>query len=126
VWTDDNFGYIRRLSSPGERKRAGGAGVYWHLSYYGGPHSYLWINSTAPALMWEELHKAWENDARTMWMINVGDIKPMEIGMDYFARFAWNPTGLGPDSQPKFLRAFAAEQFGDKLAPAEVDQLTGF
>jgi hypothetical protein len=126
VWTDDNFGYIRRLSSPDERKRAGGAGVYWHLSYYGGPHSYLWINSTAPALMWEELHKAWENDARTMWIINVGDLKPMEIGVDYFARFAWNPTAFGPDSQPGFLRAFAAEHFGDELAPAVADLLTEF
>ena len=126
VWTDDNFGYIRRLSSPGERKRAGGAGVYWHLSYYGGPHSYLWINSTAPALMWQELHKAWENDARTIWMINVGDIKPMEIGMDYFARLAWSPTGFGPDSQPRFLRSFVAEHFGDKLAPAVADLMAEF
>jgi hypothetical protein len=126
VWTDDNFGYLRRLSSPAERKRAGGAGVYWHLSYYGGPHSYLWINSTAPALMWEELHKAWENDARTMWIINVGDLKPAEIGIDYYARFAWNPTAFGPDSQPRFLRAFAAEHFGDKLAPAVADLLTEF
>ena len=126
VWTDDNFGYIRRLSSPVERKRAGGAGVYWHLSYYGGPHSYLWINTTAPALMWEELHKAWENDARTMWMLNVGDLKPMEIGVDYFARFAWSPTAFGPDSQPRFLRAFAAEHFGAELAPAVTDLLTEF
>jgi hypothetical protein len=126
VWTDDNFGYIRRLSSPAERKRAGGAGVYWHLSYYGGPHSYLWINTTAPALMWEELHKAWDNDVRTMWMLNVGDLKPMEIGVDYFARFAWNPTAFGPDSQPRFLRAFAAEHFGAGLAPAVAELLTEF
>lgn len=126
MWTDDNFGYLRRLSSPEERKRSGGAGVYWHLSYYGGPHSYLWINSTAPALMWQELHKAWENEAHTMWMINVGDIKPMEIGIDYFARFAWKPTAFGPDSQPRFLRAFAAEHFGETLAPAVADLLTEF
>ncbi|MBP1624378.1 MAG: hypothetical protein H6Q07_2398, partial [Acidobacteria bacterium] len=72
VWVDDNFGYIRRLGKPAERVRPGGAGIYWHLSYYGSPHSYLWINSTAPALMWEELHKAWENDARTIWVINAG------------------------------------------------------
>jgi hypothetical protein len=114
------------LSSPDERKRAGGAGVYWHLSYYGGPHSYLWINTTAPALMWEELHKAWENDARTMWMLNVGDLKPMEIGVDYFARFAWAPTAFGPDSQPRFLRSFAAEHFGARLGPAVADLLTEF
>ena len=97
VWVDDNFGYIRRLSSAQERSRAGGAGVYWHLSYYGGPHSYTWINTTAPALVWEELEKAWENDARALWVVNVGDIKPAEIGIDFFSRIAWNPPAIGPD-----------------------------
>lgn len=126
MWVDDNFGYIRRLGAPSERSRPGGAGVYWHLSYYGGPHSYLWINTTAPALMWEELHKAWENDARTMWVINVGDIKPMEIGMDYFSKFAWNPEGFGPDSQPAFLRDFAARQFGEAAAAPVADLLGRF
>ena len=116
VWTDDNFGYIRRLGAPAERSRSGGAGIYWHLSYYGFPHSYTWINTTAPALMWEELRKAWENDARNLWVINVGDLKPMEIGIDYFSKLAWNPEAMGPDSQPGFLRAFAAQQFGPALA----------
>ena len=116
VWVDDNFGYIRRLGKPAERTRPGGAGVYWHLSYYGSPHSYLWINTTAPALMWEELHKAWENDARTIWVINVGDIKPAEVGIDYFAKLAWNPEAVGPDAQPHFLQDFAATQFGRELA----------
>jgi hypothetical protein len=113
VWVDDNFGYIRRLSAPEERSRSGGAGVYWHLSYYGGPHSYTWINTTPPALIWEELHKAWANDARNLWVINVGDIKPAEIGIDYFSRLAWNPDELGADSQPLFLRRFADGTFGD-------------
>jgi len=116
VWVDDNFGYIRRLSAPGERKRSGGAGVYWHLSYYGGPHSYTWINTTAPALMWEELHKGWENDARTLWVINVGDIKPMEIDIDYFSRLAWNPEGFSLGAQRQFLQEFAAKNFGEKSA----------
>jgi hypothetical protein len=61
-----------------------------------------------------------------MWMINVGDLKPMEIGVDYFARFAWNPTAFGPDSQPKFLQSFAAAHFGAALAPAVADLLTEF
>jgi hypothetical protein len=126
VWVDDNFGYIRRLSSPEERKRPGGAGVYYHISYYGGPHSYTWINTTAPALMWEELHKAWENDARTLWMLNVGDIKPMEIGIDYYARLAWNPEAMGADSQPKFLREFVAENFGKEVASAMSEMLTEY
>jgi len=117
VWADDNFGYLRRLSSPEERKRAGGAGVYWHLSYYGSPHSYTWINTTAPALMWEELEKAWNNDARRVWVINVGDIKPAEIGIDHFARLAWNPEKMGPTSQPRFLTDFATRNFGAATAP---------
>jgi hypothetical protein len=116
VWVDDNFGYIRRLSAPAERQRPGGAGVYWHLSYYGQPHSYTWINTTAPALIWEELHKAWENDTRALWVLNVGDIKPMEIGIDFFSRLAWNPMEWGPGSQPQFLRAFVAAHFGEKFA----------
>jgi hypothetical protein len=126
VWVDDNFGYLRRLSTPEERTRAGGAGVYWHISYYGGPHSYTWIDTTPPALFWEELHKAWENQARALWVINVGDIKPMEIGIDYFARLAWDPEGLGPDSQPRFLRDFAAKNFGAKSAGTMADFLMEF
>jgi len=126
VWVDDNFGYIRRLSSPQEQSRAGGAGIYWHISYYGQPHSYTWINTTAPALMWEELHKAWENNTRTLWMLNVGDIKPMEIGIDYYSRLAWNPDGFALGGQTNFLRAFAARNFGDKLAPPIADLLNDF
>src|SRR5215831_17701080 len=126
AWVDDNFGYLRRLSSPEERKRPGGAGVYWHISYYGGPHSYTWINTTPPALMWEELHKAWENEARTLWVLNVGDIKPAEIGVDYFSRLAWDPDGIGPDSQPHFLREFAAKNFGEKSAQQIADLLMDF
>ena len=126
VWADDNFGYIRRLSNPDERKRSGGAGVYYHLSYYGQPHSYTWINTTPPALMWEELHKAWENDARTLWVLNVGDIKPGEIGVSYFAHLAWSPGTNGPDSQPHFLHDFAAKTFGEQSAQPIADLLTDF
>jgi hypothetical protein len=126
VWVDDNFGYTRRLGSPQEGKRSGGAGIYWHLSYYGGPHSYLWLNTTPPALMWEELHKAYENDVRKIWVINVGDIKPMEIGIDYFSKMAWNTETIGPASQPTFLRRFAAEQFGEKLAAPVADLLSEY
>lgn len=126
VWVDDNFGYIRRLGAPEERARSGGAGVYWHLSYYGFPHSYTWINTTAPALMTEEFQKAWDNDARNLWVINVGDIKPMEIGIDYFSKLAWNPMAAGPDAQPRFLRSFAAQQFGKGLAGRVADLLGEF
>lgn len=123
VWVDDNFGYIRRLGNPEEQRRSGGSGVYWHISYYGSPHSYTWINSTAPALMWEELHKAWDNNARTLWVINVGDIKPGEIGIDYFSRLAWNPDGFKLGAQRTFLHDFATRNFGKKFAQPMADLL---
>ena len=126
VWVDDNFGYIRRLSSPAERKRSGGSGVYYHLSYYGNPHSYTWIDTTSPALIWEELHKAWENQARTIWMLNVGDIKPAEIGIDYYAQLAWAPSAMGTDSQPRFLNDFAAQTFGQSFAEPIAELLSDF
>jgi hypothetical protein len=126
IWVDDNFGYIRRLSNPEERKRVGGSGLYWHLSYYGGPHSYTWINTTAPSLMWEEFHKAWENEARKMWIINVGDIKPMELGIDYFSRLAWNPENQKANAQPQFLSAFVAEHFSSQSTHAISDLLNEY
>jgi Glycosyl hydrolase family 115/Gylcosyl hydrolase family 115 C-terminal domain/S-layer like family, C-terminal region len=126
VWADDNFGYIRRLSTPQERARPGGAGVYYHISYYGSPHSYTWINTTPPALMWEELHKAWENGAGNLWVVNVGDIKPAEIGISYYAALAWNPQKMGPDSQPIFLKDFAAKTFGDQNAQPIADLLSDY
>jgi hypothetical protein len=96
------------------------------MSYYGGPHSYTWINTTAPALMWEELHKAWENQARNLWVINVGDLKPMEIGIDYFSRLAWAPDALPLGAQRKFLQEFAARNFGEKLSKPMADLLMDF
>jgi len=126
VWVDDNFGYIRRLGSAAERGRSGGAGIYWHLSYYGNPHSYTWIDTTAPALIWEELHKAWENDARNLWVINVGDIKPEEIGIDYFSRLAWNPEGFNFAAQREFLGNFITRNFGQKYSKGMTDLLMKF
>jgi hypothetical protein len=126
VWVDDNFGYIRRLSNSSERKRSGGAGVYWHMSYYGGPHSYTWINTTSPAFMWEELYKAWVNDARRLWVINVGDIKPMEIGIDYFSKLAWNPENFNLGKQREFLMDFASCNFGEKFVQPLTELLMDF
>jgi hypothetical protein len=96
------------------------------LSYYGFPHSYTWINTTAPALMWEELHKAWENDASRLWIINVGDIKPAEIGIDYFSRLAWDPGAFPLGAQREFLRSFSAENFDGKYAEPLADLLMEF
>lgn len=118
VWPDDNFGYIRQLPDARERERAGGHGIYYHLSYWGRPHDYLWLESTAPALIWHEMTKAYEFGARRLWVVNVGDIKPIETGMTLFLKLAWDIKRYGPDVQRAFLRDFYAEQFGEEHADA--------
>ncbi|MDE6394225.1 MAG: glycosyl hydrolase 115 family protein, partial [Duncaniella sp.] len=90
VWPDDNYGFLKLLSSPRERERRGRAGVYYHLSYLGVPHSYLWLNTTPPMLMYEELKKAYDTGADRYWLLNVGDIKPMELGVQLFFDMAWD------------------------------------
>jgi hypothetical protein len=91
VWPDDNYGYIQRLANENEQKRVGGTGVYYHTSYWGRPHDYLWINGTHPSLVREEMMKAYEMKADKLWVLNVGDIKPHEYNTELFMDMAFNP-----------------------------------
>lgn len=90
VWSDDDFGYMKRLSNEAEQKRAGRAGVYYHVSYWGPPKHYLWIASTPPALMYEELKKAYDTTADRLWVVNVGDVKPAEYPITLFLDMAYD------------------------------------
>ena len=90
VWVDDNYGYLKRVSNPDEQKRKGGAGVYYHTSYLGTPHDYLWLSTTPPVLMYTELKKAYDTGADRYWLLNVGDIKPMELAVKTFFDMAWD------------------------------------
>lgn len=90
VWPDDNYGYIKKLSNTNEQKRSGGSGVYYHISYLGWPNDYLWLNTTAPALMYAEMKKAHDLGSKKYWLLNVGDIKPGEMGMQLFLDMAWD------------------------------------
>ncbi len=90
VWPDDNYGYIKKLSNNNEQKRSGGSGVYYHISYLGWPNDYLWLNTTAPALMYAEMKKAYDLGSKKYWLLNVGDIKPGEMGMQLFLDMAWD------------------------------------
>ena len=90
VWPDDNYGYIKKLSNYEEQARKGGSGVYYHLSYLGWPNDYLWLNTTPPALMYAELQKAYSLGADKYWLLNVGDIKPGEMGIQLFLDMAWD------------------------------------
>ncbi len=112
VWVDDNYGYMKRVSNPDEQKRKGGSGVYYHISYLGPPHDYLWICTTAPVLMYEELMKAYHAGADRYWLLNVGDIKPMELGMKTFFDLAWNVDGYDPNSINHHQSEFLGSLFG--------------
>ncbi len=116
MWVDDNFGYIRRLSDPLEQKRPGGAGIYYHLSYLGPPHEYLWLSSTSPSLIWEEMTKAYTYNAREVWVANVGDIKPCEYGVSFFLDLAWDIDIVDNSNVSSHLSEWLASVFGNQHA----------
>lgn len=114
VWPDDNYGYIKRLSDANEQKRKGGSGVYYHISYLGEPHDYLWLNTTPPALMYEEMKKAYNTGADRYWLLNVGDIKPGELGMKFFLDMAWDIDRFNFDNAYTFDADYLASIFGEE------------
>lgn len=118
LWADDNFGNIRRLPTKDERGRAGGAGVYYHFDYVGGPREYRWLNTVPLAKIWEQMNLAWQFQADRIWIVNVGDLKPMEFPTDFFLRMAWDPTDFHADNLQQFASDWAAQQFGAPLKPA--------
>lgn len=126
VWVDDNYGYIRQLSNTAEQKRAGGAGVYYHLSYLGAPESYLWLGSTSPALTAYEMHKAYAYGADRAWIFNVGDIKPIEKEMEFGLRMAYDIDRYPVDKAMNFLSDFATANFGAAYAPQTAAILTEY
>ncbi len=117
VWPDDNYGYIQRLGNDEEKKRSGGAGIYYHASYWGRPHDYLWLPSTNPALMREEMVKAYEAGADRLWVLNVGDIKPIEYNTQEFLDMAYyiNPFKESNYSKQHLLQ-WAGLNFGKERA----------
>ncbi len=125
VWSDDNYGYLTRLSSPEEQKRAGGAGVYYHISYWGRPHDYLWLSTTHPGLIREQMGRAWTENARREWIVNVGDIKPSEYLATYLMDLAFDHATFGQTPR-KHLQDFMSKQFGAVQAPEIADIMMGF
>ncbi len=126
LWTDDNWGNIRRLPLPEERARKGGAGVYYHFDYVGGPRSYRWINTYPLAKIWEQMNLAYQYQANQIWIVNVGDLKPMEYPTEFFLRMAWNPERWGRDNIQEFGRLWAAREFGPQYAEEIEALMTGY
>ncbi|AUW59764.1 hypothetical protein C1T17_18470 [Sphingobium sp. SCG-1] len=115
-WVDDNYGYIRQLSTKAEQKRPGGGGVYYHISYWGVPNDYLWLDSTPPALIGEQMGKAYVTNSRRIWVVNVGDIKPGEKGLTYFMDLAYDYEGTYKLGQHGWLKRWATDTFGAEHA----------
>ena len=126
VWVDDNYGYLKRVSNPEEQQRSGRAGVYYHLSYLGAPHDYLWLNTTPPVLMYEELKKAYDTGADRYWLLNVGDIKPMEMGIQTFMDMAWNIHAFDIESANRHQAAMLASLFGKEHEQTFVSVLNDY
>jgi hypothetical protein len=113
---DDNWGNIRKLPKLTERPRKGGYGIYYHFDYVGGPRNYKWLNTNNLARVWEQMHLAWEYGARQIWIVNVGDIKPMELPSSFFLDYAWDPKKWNESNISSYYTKWAKQQFGEVYA----------
>ncbi|HLP16223.1 MAG TPA: glycosyl hydrolase 115 family protein, partial [Bacteroidota bacterium] len=119
---DDNWGNIRKLPRLTDTARTGGYGVYYHFDYVGGPRNYKWVNTNQVSRIWEQMHLAYEYGVRKIWIVNVGDIKPMELPTEFFLDYAWDPDAITADKLPGYTREWARAQFGAKYAQ-EIGQI---
>ncbi len=112
LWCDDNWGNLRRLPTPEERKRSGGAGIYYHFDYVGGPRNYKWIDTNPIPKVWEQMNLALAYGADRIWIVNVGDLKPMEFPIDFFLNLARDPKRWPKEKIGEFTRLWAEREFG--------------
>jgi hypothetical protein len=126
---DDNWGNIRKLPKPSEAKRAGGYGIYYHFDYVGDPRNYKWLNTCPIERTWEQMNLAYRHGVDRIWIVNVGDLKPMEFPTEFFLDFAWNPDQWPADKLMEYTRKWAEDQFGSFYATqiaALLDNYTRF
>ncbi|CAE6342716.1 unnamed protein product [Rhizoctonia solani] len=126
LWADDNWGNIRRFPLENERNRTGGAGVYYHFDLVGGPRAYKWIQTTQLEKVHEQMTLASDRGANSIWIVNVGDLKPYEMAIEYFIALGrdvnrWRDTVSGGDSVQKFITQWATREFG---LPSKSDEIT--
>ncbi|WP_226896048.1 glycosyl hydrolase 115 family protein [Polymorphobacter sp. PAMC 29334] len=121
MFSDDNWGQIRRLPDPAAPARSGGYGIYYHFDYVGVPRNYKWINTNQVEKIWQQMDLAYQRGARTIWIANVGDIKPMEYPLGFFLAQAWNPEAMTPAALADYPATWAAAAFGaDHAAIGEI------
>lgn len=113
---DDNWGNVRRVPNAKERQHPGGWGLYYHVDYVGAPRNSKWLNVTPSQNMWEQLTLAADYGLDRMWILNVGDLKPMEYPITLFMDMAWNPRSVSRDVVATHTEPFCRQQFGDEQA----------
>ena len=118
MWCDDNYGYLTRLPDAEQQKRKGGGGVYYHLSYWGRPHDYLWLSTTQPGLIYEEMRTAYDHNCRRRWSANVHDPKVAAYQLELFLDMAWNIDGVTPSTLDLYLEQWLCTQFGGQVGEA--------
>ena len=123
---DNNWGYIRRKGRDFERKRKGGLGLYYHIDMNGGPWNDRWINTTTVPKLREQLHQAYASGIDRIWIINVGDLKPKEMPIDFIMRYAWNPDAIQPGDEKAYLEQFAESIFGKEQAEEIADIISKY
>lgn len=116
LFCDNNWGYIRRIGKESERKRKGGLGMYYHIDMNGGPWNDRWINTTTLPKLREQLNLAYRTGIDRIWIINVGDLKPKEVPIDFIMNYAWNPDAVKPGDEKTYLENFARSIFGEANA----------
>jgi hypothetical protein len=126
LWCDDNWGDIRRLPSPADRNRSGGAGVYYHFDYVGGPRNYKWINSVQNEKTWEQMELAYHYDANQIWIVNVGHFEHVTFPTEFFLTLAWDPAKWNADSISTFAESWAEREFGKQFAPQIADVMSTY
>ena len=123
---DDNWGNLRKLPKLGDKPRKGGYGIYYHFDYVGGPRNYKWLNTNPLPRIWEQMHLAHAYGANQVWIVNVGDLKPMELPISFFLDYAWNPDALPAEGVGAYTQRWAAQQFGPKYAVEIADILAKY
>ncbi len=123
---DNNWGYIRRKGRDFERKRQGGLGLYYHIDMNGGPWNDRWINTTTVPKLREQLNLAYKSGIDRIWIINVGDLKPKEVPIDFIMHYAWNPDAIQAGDEQAWMEGFTRSIFGDSFAKETADIISKY
>lgn len=126
MFCDNNWGYIRRIGPLEERDRVGGLGLYYHIDMNGGPWNDRWVNTTTIPKLREQFNLAYQTGIDALWVVNVGDLKPKELPIDFIMRYAWNPDAIPADKTWDYTVSWATSIFGTEYAEEIADLVSKY